>query len=49
VKIRLTGSPAEVQLAIHRLKQCFSEVTAGEPRPCRRDGQLIRLVVTARF
>ncbi|MEY9965350.1 hypothetical protein ABIA33_003392 [Streptacidiphilus sp. MAP12-16] len=49
MRIRLIGTPAEVQLALIRLQQAFSEVTATAPRPCRRDGQLVRVYATCKF
>ena len=49
MRIRLIGTPAEVQLALHRLRCAFSEVTASDPRPCRRDGALVRVYVRTRF
>jgi hypothetical protein len=42
IEVRLIGTRDEVQLALHRLRQCFATVTASEPRPSRKaPGQVL--------
>lgn len=45
--IRLIGEPGEVDLAVHRLRQSFSDVQAGKPRPLHSAPGKIRLYVKA--
>ena len=50
VKIRLIDTPANVQLAILRLRQAFSTLDDISPeRPCRGLSGKVRVYVTARF
>ncbi|MEY9937315.1 hypothetical protein [Streptacidiphilus sp. MAP5-3] len=45
--IRIIGTPGEVDLAIHRLRDAFSDVQAGQPRPLQSAPGKIRLYVKA--
>ena len=48
IRIRLLGTPGEVQLALCRLRQSFTTVTASEPRPAREPGH-VRVYATCTF
>jgi hypothetical protein len=50
VRIRVIDTPANVQLAIVRLRQAFSALDDISPeRPCRGLSGKVRVYVTARF
>ena len=49
MRIRLLGTPAEVEVALHRLRDAFSTVVASEPRPCRQDRGLVRVYCRVSF
>lgn len=50
MKIRLIGTPQEVQLAIVRLRQAFSALDDITPEyPCRDLPGQVRVYLTARF
>lgn len=50
LRIRLTGTPANVRLAIVRLGQCFSTVTdISHEYPCRDNADHVNVYVKAAF
>jgi hypothetical protein len=49
VNIRLIGAPEEVDLALIRLRQAFSEVRAEAPRPSHSQPGLVRVYATVSF
>jgi hypothetical protein len=49
MKVRLIGTIAEVQLALYRLRDAFSTVTAGEPVACRKQPGKYRIYAVVKF
>lgn len=49
ISIRILCASAEVQLAVERLKQSFSEVIASNPLPCDGDPEHVLVWLHCRF
>jgi hypothetical protein len=49
VRIRVVGTPEEVELAVARLRQSFSTVEASAPRPLRATPQQVRVYARCSF
>lgn len=49
IQLRLTGTREQIDLALARLRQSFSQVTSSPLRPLRSNPEQVRTYVTARF
>ncbi len=49
MKVRLIGTLDEVLLGVHRLRNTFSSVEAGQPVPCRKQPGQYRLYCVVAF
>lgn len=47
LQLRVTGSPGEVDLAVHRLRDAFTHIEASEPAQLMSIPELTRVTVTA--
>lgn len=49
IRLRLVGTPEEVDVALARLRQSFATVTAGDPYQLQSNPRYVRVFAVCRF